>query len=119
MPVYNVTDLAKEMQNHIPKGAFARLITYQADLDKARAIASNTATPRDGQNLDASEPDFFKRSPMLMSMSRDDRRLTDVAVKRQAVREKMLSKMTSKDIALNLVKQRATMVKAVKKSAAL
>lgn len=111
IPIYEVTNLVKEMDHHIPKGAFARLVTYKEDLDKAKALASEASAAR---GLNASEDDFLKRSPMLMKQQ--GRRLTDAAVMRQAVREKTLSRMAPRDIALNLFKQRNVIARAAKKA---
>ena len=62
VPVYRVTNLTREAAHHIPKGAFARMITFKEDLDKAHGEST-------GQ-LESSANDFFKRSPMLQNQPR-------------------------------------------------
>lgn len=88
VPVFKVTNLVKDMPGHIPKGAFARMIIFKEDLDKQREAMSQSAR---GKELTESDNDFFKKSPMLMQQGR---RYTQNAEKRQAVREKMLTKMS-------------------------
>ena len=109
LPIYNVTNLLKEDHRHIPKGSFARVITYKEDmvlkaegnLESEREISANEALER---ALLAQKSPMFQESQVGMS-GKPNMQARKRSTQRRLRRETRLTKVTESQVQEVLRKQ--------------